>query len=315
MMRALPKTALEDKYATELHCNEVMLLPYYIASMNIEHEFYEAAGVYHPFKGLCLVDTFELAEEQQCALFAAENTARIDRQKKTEMFVIVGNPPYNAKQVNENDNNKNRKHETMDGRVKDTYAKDSTATNKNRLSDPYVKAIRWASDRIGEEGIVAFVTNNGFLDGVAFDGMRKHLADDFDAVYMLDLGGNVRKNPKLSGTTHNVFGIQVGVSINFFVRKRGTTRSESEIFYARVDELWRKEDKYRYLDAQEQYQGIEWKPITPDNRYTWLTEGFHDEFETYMPIGSKEVKAGKGSDAIFKTYSLGRSDEQGCVGL
>ena len=149
------------------------------------------------------------------------------------------------------------------------------------------------------------MTNNGFLDGVAFDGMRKHLADDFDAVYMLDLGGNVRKNPKLSGTTHNVFGIQVGVSINFFVRKRGTTRSESEIFYARVDELWRKEDKYRYLDAQEQYQGIEWKPITPDNRYTWLTEGFHDEFETYMPIGSKEVKAGKGSDAIFKTYSLG----------
>ncbi len=133
-----------------------------------------------------------------------------------------------------------------------------------------MKAIRWASDRIGKEGIVAFVTNNGFLDGVASDGMRKHLADDFDAIYMLDLGGNVRKNPKLSGTTHNVFGIQVGVSINFCVRKRGTTRSESEIFYARVDELWRKEEKYRYLDAQESYQRIEWKPITPDNRYTWL---------------------------------------------
>ena len=249
MMRALPKTALEDKYATELHCNEVMLLPYYIASMNIEHEFYEAAGVYQPFKGLCLVDTFELAEEQQCALFTAKNTERIEQQKKTEMFVIIGNPPYNMGQVNENDNNKNRKHETMDGRVKETYAKDSKATLKNKLSDPYVKAIRWASDRIGEEGIVAFVTNNGFLDGVAFDGMRKHLADDFDAMYMLDLGGNVRKNPKLSGTTHNVFGIQVGVSINFCVRKRGTTRSESEIFYARVDELWRKEEKYRYLDA------------------------------------------------------------------
>ena len=273
--------------------------------MNIEHEFYEAAGVYQPFEGLCLVDTFELAEEQQCALFTAENTARIEQQKKTEMFVIVGNPPYNMGQVNENDNNKNRKYETMDGRVKDTYAKDSKATLKNKLSDPYVKAIRWASDRIGEEGIVAFVTNNGFLDGVAFDGMRKHLADDFDAMYMLDLGGNVRKNPKLSGTTHNVFGIQVGVSINFFVRKRGTTRSESEIFYARVDELWRKEEKYRYLDAKEQYHRIEWKPITPDNRYTWLQEGLHAEFETFMPMGLREVKAGKGSDAIFKTYSLG----------
>ena len=304
MMRAIPKTELDDKYSTELHGNEVMLLPYYIASMNIEHEFCEASGGYRHFEGLCLVDTFELAEEQQLALFAAKNTARIERQKETEMFVIIGNPPYNAKQVNENDNNKNRKHETMDGRVKDTYAKDSTATNKNRLSDPYVKAIRWASDRIGEEGIVAFVTNNGFLDGVAFDGMRKHLADDFDAVYILDLGGNVRKNPKLSGTTHNVFGIQVGVSINLLCKKRGTTRSESEIFYARVDELWRKEDKYRYLDAKEQYQGIEWKPITPDNRYTWLTEGLHDEFETFMPMGSREVKGGKGSDAIFKTYSL-----------
>ena len=305
MMRALPKTALEDKYATELHCNEVMLLPYYIASMNIEHEFCEAAGVYQPFEGLCLVDTFELAEEQQLALFTAENTARIEQQKKTEMFVIIGNPPYNMGQVNENDNNKNRKYETMDGRVKDTYAKDSTATLKNKLYDPYVKAIRWASDRIGKEGIVAFVTNNGFLDGVAFDGMRKHLADDFDAMYMLDLGGNVRKNPKLSGTTHNVFGIQVGVSINFCVRKRGTTRSESEIFYARVDELWRKEEKYRYLDAKEQYHRIEWKPITPDNRYTWFTEGLHAEFETFMPMGLREVKAGKGSDAIFKTYSLG----------
>ena len=98
-------------------------------------------------------------------------------------------------------------------------AKDSTATLKNKLSDPYVKAIRWASDRIGEEGVVAFVTNNSFLDGVAFDGMRKHLADDFDAIYILDLSGNVRKNPKLSGTTHNVFGIQVGVSINFFIKK------------------------------------------------------------------------------------------------
>ncbi len=303
MMRALPKTALEDKYATELHCNEVMLLPYYIASMNIEHEFYEAAGVYQPFKGLCLVDTFELAEEQQLALFTAENTERIEQQKKTEMFVIIGNPPYNAGQVNENDNNKNRKHETMDGRVKETYAKDSTATNKNSLYDPYVKAIRWASDRIGKEGIVAFVTNNSFLDSVAFDGMRKHLADDFDAVYMLDLGGNVRKN--LSVAKSNVFGIRVGVSINFCVKKRGTTRSESEIFYACVDDSLSKEDKYRYLDAKEQYRRIEWKPITPDNRYTWLTEGLHDEFETFMPMGLREVKAGKGSDAIFKTYSRG----------
>ena len=219
MMREIRRTALEDKYTAELHCNEMMLLPYYIASMNIEHEFYEATDTYRPFEGLCLVDTFELTEPQQMALFTEQNAERVERQKETEMFVIVGNPPYNTGQVNENDNNKNRKYETMDGRVARTYAKDSKVTLKNKLSDPYVKAIRWAADRIGDKGVIAFVTNSSFLDGVAFDGMRKHLADDFDAIYILDLSGNVRKNPSLSGTTHNVFGIQVGVSINFFYKK------------------------------------------------------------------------------------------------
>ncbi len=307
IMREIHGTALEYKYTNELHCNEIMLLPYYIASMNIEHEFYQATRIYHPFKGLCLVDWFELAEGRQLPLFTPENTARVEKQRETDMFVIIGNPPYNAGQVNENDNNKNRKYETIDTRVAETYAKDSAAANKNALSDPYVKAIRLASDRIGEEGIVAFVTNNSFLDSLAFDGMRKHLADDFDAIYILDLSGNVRKNPKLSGTTHNVFGIQVGVSINFFIRRRDKTNSQAEIFYARVDELWRKEYKYRYLNSKEHYGNIGWTRITPDKRYTWLTEGLHDEFETFLPMGTKEAKATKGEavDVIFKTYSNG----------
>ena len=223
IMQELDPISLERKYTAdppELQCNEVMLLPYYIANLNIEHEFYTATSRYVPYAGLCLVDTFELAEEQeQLQLFTPDNTARVEKQKESEMFVVIGNPPYNVGQVNENDNNKNREYETMDKSIKDTYAKDSKATLRNKLYDPYVKAIRWASDRIGKEGIVAFVTNNGFLDGVAFDGMRKHLAEDFDAIYVLDLGGNVRQNPKLSGTTHNVFGIQVGVSINFCVKK------------------------------------------------------------------------------------------------
>lgn len=226
-MQEIKKTSLEQKYKHELHCNEVMLLPYYIASMNIEHEFYELTGRYEPFEGICMVDTFELAEGEQRTLsfMNPENTQRVERQKQSPIFVIIGNPPYNANQVNENDNNKNRKYKTLDKRVSDTYAKDSKATLVNKLSDPYVKAIRWATDRIGDEGIVAFVTNNSFVDNLAFDGMRKHLAQDFDEIYVLDLGGNVRKNPKLSGTTHNVFGIQVGVSINIFVRKR---RAESK---------------------------------------------------------------------------------------
>ena len=309
VMREIRKTALAQKFAAELHCNEVMLLPYYIASMNIEHGFYEATGDYQPFEGICLVDTFELVEEDKPYLpyFTEENAERVKKQKETPMFVIIGNPPYNVGQVNENDNNKNRKYETMDARVAETYGKDSTATNKNALADPYVKAIRWASDRIGDEGVVTFVTNNSFLDNMAFDGMRKNLGDDFDAIYILDLSGNVRKNPKLSGTTHNVFGIQVGVSINFFIKRRDNANSQPEIFYARVDELWRKEDKYRYLDSKKHYRNIEWQSITPDCRYTWLTEGLHAEFEAFLPMGTKKAKAVKGTvvDVIFQTYSNG----------
>ena len=311
IMREIRRTALPEKYQSELHCNEVMLLPYYIASMNIEHEFYEATGTYRPFQGICFVDTFELVEDPDDyqSLFEAENTRRVEEQTGTPMFVIIGNPPYNVGQVNENDNNKNRKYETMDKWVADTYVKDSTATLRNKLSDPYVKAIRWASNRIEEEGIVAFVTNNSYLDNVAFDGMRKHLANEFDAIYILDLGGNVRKNPKLSGTTHNVFGIQVGVSINFFIKRHDRTTSKPDIFYARVDEPWRKEDKYRYLDSKDHYRNIEWKPVTPDHQHTWLTEGLHTEFGTFVPMGTKEAKAAKGEveDVIFKIYSLGVS--------
>ncbi len=307
MMREIPRTALERKYKGELHCNEVMLLPYYIASMNIEHEYFDATGVYKPFEGICLMDTFDLAEDRQLPLFAPENTQRAEEQKRTPMFVVIGNPPYNVGQVNENDNNKNRKYPTMDKRVAETYAKDSKATNKNALSDPYVKAIRWASDRIGEEGVVALVTNSGFLDGVASDGMRKHLAEDFDCIYILDLGGNVHKNPKLSGTTHNVFGIQVGVSVNFLVKKSDKTVSCSRIFYAHVDKFWHKEEKYRFLDERKQYDYVEWKTLSPNKRNTWLTEGLHAEFEDFVPIGSKEAKAAKGEpeEAIFKLYSRG----------
>ena len=165
--------------------------------------FTRGQGTINRFEGICLVDTFDLAEDRQLPLFAPDNTRRVEAQKGTPMFVVIGNPPYNVGQVNENDNNKNREYPTMAARVAETYAKDSKATLKNQLSDPYVKAIRWASDRIGQEGVVAFVTNNSFLDGVAFDGMRKHLADNFEAIYILDLSGNVRRiqNSQVKRTT------------------------------------------------------------------------------------------------------------------
>ena len=313
-MREIRRTALTEKYTTELHCNEVMLLPYYIASMNIEHEFYEATGTYQPFEGICLVDTFELAEDRQLLLLTPENTQRVEEQKNTPMFVIIGNPPYNVGQINENDNNKNRKYPTMAARVKETYSQDSTATNKNALADPYVKAIRWASDRIGEEGVIAFVTNNSFIDGKAFDGMRKHLTDDFDVIYILDLGGNARRGLRVSDA--NVFGIRVGVSINLFVktgqRGNGTTTNEAgsvptRIFYYRTDDLWNKKQKFNFLNGSGHIGNIDWQTIRPDARYTWLTEGLHAEFEDFIPMGTQEARAARGgaADVIFKTYSNG----------
>ena len=241
LMQDIRGTALEEKYRHELHCNEVMLLPYYIASLNIEQEFFQRTGTYLPFEGIALADTFELLEQQQGELFTRENTERVKRQKTADMFVVMGNPPYNAGQVNDSDNNRNRKYPTMDERIADTYAADSKATLKNALYDPYVKAIRWASDRIGDEGVVAFVTNNGFLDGLAFDGMRKHLRDDFNTIYILDLGGNARKGLKVSDA--NVFGIRVGVSINLFVKNRQNSLEIPRLFYYRTDELWKRQEE------------------------------------------------------------------------
>ena len=310
-MREIRPTALEDKYTTELHCNEVMLLPYYIASMNIEHEFYEATGDYQPFEGICLVDTFDLAENRQLPLFAPENTRRVEEQKETPMFVVIGNPPYNAKQVNENDNNKNREYKTMAARVAETYGKDSTATNKNALADPYVKAIRWASDRIGDEGVVAFVTNNSFLDGVAFDGMRKHLHQDFSRVYILDLKGNVRKDSMREGIPigekHTVFGLaaMVGIAVTFFVKSH--QHQDHKICYNEVDWKATRQEKFNLIENASSVNRIKWKELAPDKNHTWLTEGLHAEFETFIPMGAKEAKAAKGEagDVIFQTYSSG----------
>lgn len=313
LMRELSAKELRRKFAGELWANEIMLLPYYIAAQNIEHEYFEKTGTYEPFPGLCLVDTFELAEPHgetmELALDLTENTERVNAQKKAPIRVILGNPPYNAWQQDENDNNQNRKYPHLDRRIRNTYAADSKATLLNSLSDPYIKAIRWACDRLGEDGILAYVTNSGYVDGIATDGVRQHLAKDFDAIYIVDLGGNVRKNPKLSGTTHNVFGIQVGVSIALFVRHKQKVLKPREcvIRYAAVGENWRKEQKWQWLDERSTASGVKWARLKPDARHSWLHYGESAEFASHLPIGSKEAKSGDSMDgqAIFRTFSNG----------
>jgi predicted helicase len=302
IMQQIKRSSLPQKYAEELHCNEIMLLPYYIASMNIEHAYSDAVGHYQAFDGICLVDTFDTTG--QSSLFSTENTKRIKRQLAAPIRVVIGNPPYNMGQVSENDGNKNRSYKVdggIDSRVTKTYATDSNATLRNKLSDPYVKAFRWATDRIKEHGIVCFVSNNSFLDKIAFDGMRWHLGRDFSSVYVLDLGGDIRKNPKLSGTTHNVFGIQVGVAITLLVRQPDNDpHVPAHIRYARVGETWTRTQKYNKLDDWKSVTKIDWVGITPDSRNNWLNEGEEDGFSAYISFATGEHR-------LFQEHSLGVS--------
>ena len=309
LLRRIPKRDLKRMYTQQLFANEVMLLPYYIAALNIEHAYYERTGAYERFDGLCFVDTLELAEgsEQQFAFMTEENTARVERQKTAPITVIIGNPPYNVGQINENDNNKNRKYKVIEKQIRDTYAKDSRASNVNKLSDAYVKFFRWAVERLEDrDGIVCFVSNNSFVDQIAFDGMRKNLLQDFTKIYHTDLHGNVRKNPKLSGTTHNVFGIQVGVGITIAIR--GAQHADHALLYHRVPEDWRKEEKLSWLAKKQDIAAVEWQTLQPDDKHTWLVPTYAGEFRLFLPIGSRETKAAKRADeeeAVFKTFSLG----------
>ncbi len=302
----IPRRDLKYKYQHDLFCNEIMLLPYYIASLNIEHEYFAKTNEYEPFEGICFADTLGLAEGQQLSLFVEENTERVQREKDAQIMVVIGNPPYNVGQVNENDNNKNRRYPQIDSHVKETYVKESRATNRNALSDAYVKFFRWATDRLqGRDGIVCLVTNNSFIDLAAFDGMRKLLLKDFTQIYHLDLHGNVRKNTKLSGTTHNVFGIQVGVGITLAVRMQKDTKQG--LYYHRVPENWTKTEKLAFLAKSKSLLGIDWQELYPDERYTWITEGLQKEFASFIPLGSREAKLLQFREvqSISNFYSIG----------
>ncbi len=310
IMQQIKRSALPQKYAEELHCNEIMLLPYYIASMNIEHAYMERVGEYSPFEGICLVDTFELAEAKQIGLFTTENTNRVKRQKSAPIRVVIANPPYNTNQDNQNDDNRNRRYggkQSIDSRIAETYVADSTASLRNKLSDPYVKAFRWASDRIGKEGIVCLVTNNGFLDQLAFDGMRKNLSQDYSLIYALDLGGNVRKNPRLSGTTHNVFGIQVGVSITLLIKHAERDKEPAKVFYARFAEMAKRGEKLGFLTEKKEVSKVEWQAVPVSEKGNWNVIPQDSGFAAYPTMGIRDEKGTENVQSIFRLYSLGVS--------
>jgi len=228
LIEYLPKSRLPAKYKNEIHCNEVAILPYYIANLNIEYTYQQKMEKYEEFSHICFVDTLDNVgfehgtgyKDQQGDLvlgLGEENAKRIEEQNQRKISVIIGNPPYNANQQNENDNNKNREYPEIDTDIKRTYIENSTA-QKTKMYDMYTRFIRWASNRLVSNGIIAFIVNRSFIESRQSDGFRKVIAEEFDFIYLVDTQSDVRKNPKISGTKHNVFGIQTGVAVMFLVR-------------------------------------------------------------------------------------------------
>ncbi len=308
LIEHIPKHKLKHKYQNEIHCNEISILPYYIANLNIEYTYKQKMGEYEEFNNICLVDTLEHTyfEGKQGNLFhlSVENTERIERQNNKHISVVLGNPPYNAKQENFNDNNANRSYKDgIDKRIKDTYIKHGTAQNQNSVYDPCTRFLRWALDRLNNDGIVAYVVNRSYLDKRIYDGFRKVVSDEFSDIYIIDLGGDVRANPKLSGTTHNVFGIQTGVAIFFMVKKESKSNSPCKVYYARLPELEIARDKLKFL-ATTKFIGVDFTHIIPDKQNNWINQTDND-FDTLLPLIDKDVKAGKSEQAVFQLFSSG----------
>jgi predicted helicase len=315
--RGQPKK-LAHKYQHELHANEVAILPYYVANLNIESTYAAITGQYAEFPNLCFVDTLDnvglhtAAKGTTAELFGSvseENVARIKRQNSRRISVVIGNPPYNANQANENDNNKNREYPQIDQRIKATYIAESTA-QKTKLYDMYARFFRWASDRLNENGVLAFVTNRSFIESRTFDGFRKTVAKEFADIYVVDLGGDVRANPKLSGTKHNVFGIQTGVAISFMVKKVSGTKDKrtARVHYVRRPEMETADEKLSFL-ASHPMRGLDFDEVQPDKTNNWVNLTSND-FETLLPLASKETKAAKTAGkerAIFKLFGYGVS--------
>ncbi len=270
---------LVRKYREELHANEIVLLAYYIAAINIEEAYHRLSGQdYEPFPGIVLTDTFQLGENEGAWMetMFPENNERIARQKQQEIRVIVGNPPYSVGQGNENDNNKNLKYEHLDERIAVTYAAASTAINKNSLYDSYIRAIRWASDRIGDQGVIAFVTNGMFIDSKSADGLRKCLAEEFSKVYCFNLRGDqlhsVGEQSRREGGKIFDSGSRQPVAITVLVKNPHTKHGTAEIYYHDIGDYLSREQKLEIISQAGSIKGLSWEVIKPNKAHDWINQ-------------------------------------------
>ena len=315
----IPPEALERKYKHEIFANEFVLLSYYIASINIEQVYHQVRteqGVdegYVEFPGMTLTDTFQLHEGDGTITEdfegLAANNERAKAEKDSAITVIVMNPPYSSGQNSANDNNQNLAYPRLDERIADTYAAKSTGANKNSLYDSYFRALRWASDRIGERGVIAFVSNSSFVDGNSADGVRLSLQEEFSQIFIYNLRGGIRGKmgdaAKREGG--NVFPIQTGVAITILVKDPAHIGT-AEIFYAEADDYAARQEKLDQISAYESIVGVSgaeaFRSITSNQHGDWIST--RDEcFATFQEIGNKALKGKESTPAVFRQYSNG----------
>ena len=313
LINYLPDDRLEYKYLNEIHANEVAILPYYIANLNIEYTFQERTGRYLEFPNLCFVDTLDNMGWQgstgstftyqiglDLGAFSEENLLRVEGQNKKPISVIIGNPPYNANQKNWNEFNPNVVYPDVDQRIHETYVAESSA-QKTKQYDMYKRFIRWASDRLTDDGIIAFITNRSYLDKTQDDGFRKVMVGEFSDLYLLDLGGDVREHKGVG----NVFGIMTGVAVGFFVRQTAP-ETMGNVHYHTIDDNKSRVDKLAELSGLH-IGTTEFTNIVPDHKNNWLKKGDPD-FEKLIPLVNRQARSANTADetlAIFKLSALG----------
>lgn len=304
---------LERKYKKEIHANEIVLLAYYIASINIENVFHDLTPdpddglgkeTYHPFEGICLTDTFQLGEtkagEQLFDEMFPQNSKRVEDQQKTPVRIIVGNPPYSIGQKSANDNAQNQSYPKLDKKIADTYAQLSNAGLNKSLYDAYIKAFRWSTDRLDPKngGIISFVSNGAWLDGNSTDGFRKSLEKEFDAIYVFNLRGNARTSSELRRKEGDgVFGLgsRTPIAITLLVKTPEAKKEKAIIYYKDIGDYLKKEDKLKIISTEKSFinEDLRLKTLQPNEHGDWISmrnEGF-DNFIALAPEKKFDLKS------------------------
>ncbi len=315
LIEFIPKKHIAYKYENEIHANEVSILPYYIANLNIEYTYKQKTGKYKEFPNICFVDTLDnlafrgsKGQMDWIGSMSYENLKRVKKQNEQRISVIIGNPPYNANQRNENDNNKNREYPEIDKRIKDTYIKQSTA-QKTKQYDMYKRFIRWASDRLDENGVLSFVSNSSFMDSGQDDGFRKVVVQEFNEVWIFNLKGDARtRGERRKREGGNIFEnrIRVGVAVYFFVKKKGV--EGCDIFYNAVADYVGYHDKISHIQNC-RLSGDYFEHIVPDQNNNWINQTDND-FDELLCVSNKQTKRAEAErkveeNAVFKLFSLG----------